>query len=47
MTPLTPSKTGCKASVYRGFDALAPLNIKNPSKSFPTSSLYFGLRTIR
>jgi hypothetical protein len=32
MTPLTPSKTGCKACVYRGFDTLTPLNIKNPSK---------------
>ncbi len=24
MTPLTPSKTGCKASVYRGFAPLHP-----------------------
>ena len=47
MTPLTPSKIGCKASVYRGFDTLTPLNIKNPSQFFLTSSLYFGLRTIR
>ena len=28
MTPLTPSETGCKACVYRGFDTLAPLKWK-------------------
>ena len=28
LTPLTPSKGGCKPSVYRGFDTLTPLNIK-------------------
>jgi len=28
MTPLTPFRIGCKPSVYRGFDTLAPLNKK-------------------
>ncbi len=28
MTPLTPSSGGCKASVYRHSDTLAPLNQK-------------------
>ena len=28
MTPLTPYKTGCKPSVYRRSDTLAPLNKK-------------------
>ena len=28
LTPLTPSKGGCKPSVYRGFRTLTPLNIK-------------------
>ena len=30
MTPLTPSETGCRPCVYRGFDTLAPLNAKFP-----------------
>jgi len=28
MTPLTPSKTGCKPNVYRRFDTLTPLKQK-------------------
>ena len=28
MTPLTPSKIGCKPSVYRGFSTLTPSNGK-------------------
>ena len=30
MSPLAPTKQGCKPSVYRGFDTLAPLNQKFP-----------------
>jgi len=44
MTPLTPSKTGCKACVYRGFDTLAPLNIKNPSKQKQQPRTSLGAR---
>ena len=32
MSPLTPFSGGCKPSVYRRSDTLAPLNAKNPSK---------------
>ena len=32
MTPLTPSKTGCKPSVYRRFSTLTPSNAKIHSK---------------
>ena len=28
MTPLTPSETGCRPCVYRGFSTLTPLNRK-------------------
>ena len=33
LTPLTPSKGGCKPSVYRGFDTLTPLNQKFPMQN--------------
>ena len=36
MTPLTPFSGGCKPSVYRCFDTLAPLNQNFPmQKAFP------------
>ena len=33
MTPLTPFPGGCKPSVYRRFDTLAPLNKKSRTRA--------------
>ena len=45
MTPLTPSKIGCKPSVYPSFDTLARLNIKNPSKQNCSLALHLEYLT--